>query len=475
VKKITRFLSALFGVFALSAMIVGTFIACGGDNSPPHNNPVVPQEYQNTSWEHTDGYTLTLGKDKVTITLTDGTTVSYPYTETRPYNEETHLYFETSSKTTGTITIIDGRIIRVFFPNVDNSGGWWKISDIYNTVYTFTSIDDMKTWLDTQLYNYPQIPYHIKLNVDDITGLQEVLETDREGLNLNGKKYINLDLSDSTITTIPDKSFYYCRNLTSVTIPFGITSIGNNAFGGCTNLVNIILPNSVTSIGSYAFAYCENITSINIPTGVTSIEVQTFCGCTSLTDITIPNSVKIIKMHAFASCTSLISITIPDGVTKIEGNAFANCTSLTSFNIPIGIGNNLGDIYEGTFRNCTSLVSITIPDRVSCIRDYAFAGCTSLVNVIIPNNAQIIGEGAFTNCTSLVSITIPDRVITIDRYLFAGCTNLTSVTFQSDNIINFSTPYYSTAFDGDLYNKYNAGGAGTYTRTAGGTTWIKTP
>ena len=51
----------------------------------------------------------------------------------------------------------------------------------------------------------------------------------------------------------------------SITIPatvthegvdYSVTSIGERAFSGCYNLTAITIPESVTSIGNYAFSFC---------------------------------------------------------------------------------------------------------------------------------------------------------------------------------------------------------------------------
>ena len=58
------------------------------------------------------------------------------------------------------------------------------------------------------------------------------------------------------VTSIGRKAFWWCDNLTSVTIPNSVTSIGGNAFYNCSGLTSITIPNSVTSIGDMAFQGC---------------------------------------------------------------------------------------------------------------------------------------------------------------------------------------------------------------------------
>ena len=44
------------------------------------------------------------------------------------------------------------------------------------------------------------------------------------------------------LTSIGERAFYDCRNLTSITIPARVTSIGRNAFSYCRKMKTIVLP-----------------------------------------------------------------------------------------------------------------------------------------------------------------------------------------------------------------------------------------
>jgi len=115
---------------------------------------------------------------------------------------------------------------------------------------------------------------------------------------------------------------------------------------------------------------------------------------------------------------------------------------------------------------------------VTAIGSNAFYDCSELTSVNIPNSVISIGEYAFFHCSNLTSVTIGSGVTSIGKEAFGWCANLTSVTFNSTiSSANFDSTVFGvsggTYYIGDLRDKYLAGGAGTYTRTSGGTTWTK--
>ena len=79
----------------------------------------------------------------------------------------------------------------------------------------------------------------------------------------------------------------YRYHIKSVVIENGVTSIGDRAFYGCVNLSNVTIPSSVTSIGEYAFYDCR-LASVTIPSRVTSIGSNAFEECEYLTSVNIP-------------------------------------------------------------------------------------------------------------------------------------------------------------------------------------------
>ena len=253
-----------------------------------------------------------------------------------------------------------------------------------------------------------------------------------------------------SVTSIEDFAFWYCRGLTSITIPNSVTFIGDRAFYGCNGLTSVTIPNSVTSIGSGAFygtgwynsqpngiLYIDdwligykgdNLTGeIIIKNETKGIADSAFSGCSGLTSVTIPNSVTIIGNSAFSGCSGLPSVTIPNSVTIIGNSAFSGCSGLPSVTIP----NSVTSIGGSAFSNCSGLTSITIGNSVTSIGSYAFNGCSGLTSVTIPNSVTSIGYGAFWNCSGLTSVTIGNSVTSIGGEAFSGCSDLTSVNISN--------------------------------------------
>ncbi len=255
-----------------------------------------------------------------------------------------------------------------------------------------------------------------------------------------------------TSSNVPWES--YKASIKSVIINNGITSIPDRTFSRCSNLTQVTIGNSVTYIGKEAFADCEKLTSVVIPDSVTIIGEGAFKGCSDLTSMTIPDSVICIYDLAFYCCKGLTSVTIPDSVTHIGIGAFAGCTGLTEINI--SDKNTKYKSIDGVIysKDSSQLIvcsaaksgSFTISNSVTTICDYAFVDCEGLTSVTIPNSVGTIGEWVFSYCNGLTSVTIPDSVTDIRPGAFSGCSGLTQINISGNN-----TEY--KAINGVIYSK----------------------
>lgn len=81
--------------------------------------------------------------------------------------------------------------------------------------------------------------------------------------NCKSLKYINLE--DTQITKVSEKTFYGCTSLEKIEIPEGVIKISARAFFGNTSLSEVKLPYSLEEIGSSAFRECDSLRNISIP------------------------------------------------------------------------------------------------------------------------------------------------------------------------------------------------------------------
>ena len=255
---------------------------------------------------------------------------------------------------------------------------------------------------------------------------------------------------------------------------YRVTSIGEKAFYKCTELTNVTLPNSIVTIGTYAFFKCSKLTDITIPNNVTNINGSSFAYCESITSITIPSSVTYIGGFVFHNCTSLKDLRIDDGETTLEFEVY-NDNYAPFYHSPLEnvyLGRNVKGNGSHSSYLCYDkplLTSLTIGDNITNINSYTFYQCSSLTNVIIPNNVTSIESNAFTGCTNLkdiyyISTTPPTSLwLTENTYVpnkeayskssvSGGSGNLIEyITFNNSTFTYGETP--DTSFVNNLENK----------------------
>jgi hypothetical protein len=278
-----------------------------------------------------------------------------------------------------------------------------------------------------------------------------------------------------TVTNINYAAFYWCTNLTQVTLGIKVITIGSQAFQSCYNLTSIVIPEGVASIGSDAFAACHSLNAVTVPSTVTNIGKEAFGGPTSLTGImvnpsntvyssvegvlfnksrailiqypggktgpyVITNSTTSVADEAFGYCAGLSAITFSTSITSIGSGAFIGCASLSNVIIP----NSVTNIGIAPFPGCTSLNSITVdssnPNYSSAdgaLFDKNFktliqcpAGLTGKYTV--PNTVTGIAVSAFYGCSLLTTVTTPGTVTNIADQAFILCTSLSAVYFQGN-------------------------------------------
>ncbi len=263
-------------------------------------------------------------------------------------------------------------------------------------------LGDLKGWCEFLLNNASTNPMYAiggaKLYLND----EEVTEVkDLDGLG-----------------SIPAYAFYYCKGITSVTIPDSVTSIGVSAFYYCTNLksFDVAEGNSVYQSKDSVLYKKEDKSIFIVPQaiegpvaildGCTSIGNWAFSDCTGLTEITIPESVTSIGNYAFRDCTGLqtvnwnaISNPFGDHNSYYNNPIFYGCTSLTT----VSIGTNVETMPVYIFKSVNSIsivnwnaISCTVQNRGGYIYSL-FSGSTSPLTVNIGADVRSISDNVFGN------------------------------------------------------------------------------
>ncbi len=247
--------------------------------------------------------------------------------------------------------------------------------------------------------------------------------------------------TELTVTSIAERAFDGCSDMTSITIPNSVTSIGSGAFSSCRGLTSISIPNNVTSIGEYAFKNCINLTSVSIRketplpinentfTNRTNATLYVLQGCKAAYEAadywkefkeiaeinTTPSSIiNFADANVKAICIANWDFDGDGELSESEaasitdsclGYVFKNKANITSFD-ELKFFTGLTSIGDLAFYSCWNLTSVTIPSNVTSIGNSAFDGCSGLTSVTIPNSVTSIGNSAFYACSSLASLSV---------------------------------------------------------------------
>ena len=169
-------------------------------------------------------------------------------------------------------------------------------------------------------------------NVNSLKISGNVNETDMQIIGrLQG--LISVDMTELTMTSLPDRLFEGRKALTSIKLPAALESIGYSAFRECTHLYSIELPETLKRIESQAF-YRSSIASIDLPEGLNYLGSSAFENCDKLEEITIPAGVRTIEGSTFWYCHKLKNVVCQEGVERIYADAFDGCEQLESITLP---------------------------------------------------------------------------------------------------------------------------------------------
>ena len=232
-----------------------------------------------------------------------------------------------------------------------------------------------------------------------------------------------IDLSEATITSVPNNAFDGLSRLSNVKLPEGPTTIGSD------------IPSSIISIGEGAF-YQTRVRTVNFKedSQLTTIGYRAFYGCSSLSEFIMPNTVTKLgtynnytdrECYTFYGCSALQKIHFSDALTTLEQYVCYDCTGLKEVHLP----QNILYVRDQAFYNTYNLRSIDIPQTLTRIDNGAFYNC-GIDSLYLPLRLSTLESYAFQECKNLKYIELPSYIGSYDNN-FYGCTAVQEVVSQS--------------------------------------------
>lgn len=231
----------------------------------------------------------------------------------------------------------------------------------------------------------------------------------------------SIDLSNSSITEIPENAFSNCTSLKTVKLPSTVTKIADDAFADCKKLEEIQgLSNcKISEIGKDAFAGCYNLKTFDISSATITSLPDTICSnMYALTSIHLPKTLTSIGTSALEGCKKLEEITgISDcKLTSIGANAFASCSALKEVDLS---KSSFTALPTSAFAKDTALTSVKLPDSLTEIGEKAFVGCGAMEKIDLSNTKlTTIGKNAMAEMNDLMYINLPDTVKNVGQSAF---------------------------------------------------------
>lgn len=227
-------------------------------------------------------------------------------------------------------------------------------------------------------------------------------------------------LLPSTLTQIPNNSFYNYGNLATCPLPTSLTSVGVEAFFKTKISGEIYLPN-LTTLGGGAFTYTSitkilslgSITTItNSSNWLSSPNARTgaFAECRSLQEVVLPETLTTLGMASFANCVSLHTINIPQSIVQMGGYTFWMTQLSGTVNLPNLLSLGASEFRGTKITRVESLGAITAThtssDWMGSYRAGIFAECSELTFVRMPSTCTTWRSSEFMNCSKLATLVV---------------------------------------------------------------------
>jgi hypothetical protein len=288
---------------------------------------------------------------------------------------------------------------------------------------------------------------------------------------------------DSLVTTMSLNSFFFCRSMTSLTLPTKLTEIPNDMCNGCSKLETILIPTTVTSMEYNVFVNCYELHTVTFgpDSKLTSMSSGVFYGCTALARIEFPESftswsannmffgtgasIRSMRLNrsvfnSFTSSNSTVLPAVPTGFRRlitfygedpiiydnpsgqiltavVDQYAYEQVMDITPS--PYTGSMSLYGKNELTAAQVTTAMSqhgqqfpggdqplyeITIGSDFTSVESQAFSNKTTLQSIVFEPGSKItsMGSTVFQNCAALTFIILPELLTTFYTDTVSGAT-----------------------------------------------------
>ena len=261
------------------------------------------------------------------------------------------------------------------------------------------------------------------------------------------------------VRTIYSRAFANCTKLEVVNWCSTLDWINPEAFANCINLTSADLSNTVvTTIGEKAFKGCSQMTELKLPGTINSIKKQAFSGCGGLPSVTLPGSLYELCDSAFYGCTQLYEVRAEmDNPPYIMPSTFKRVGSYSQLIIPPGttdryiskgwtkdyFGAGLKEDgrfsrevngYRMTFGAFNSYEDYPVVELVG-VEAHSYSPSTLVIPKTVTSGDKTfyvrhIATGTCQNIQGIQSIVLPSSVQKIRSKAFQMLNSLTSVTVE---------------------------------------------
>lgn len=240
------------------------------------------------------------------------------------------------------------------------------------------------------------------------------------------------------IEVLGKRTFEYCSNIESLTLPSSLRKIEVDAFSREVKIKTLhwsphpdcvvearalhcffdqLDENNCLVLDGMLVAKTYNGNRSILSEGVTHICVGSFLE--SMAEVEFPSTLKAFPFWKKRELMNLSKLTLhgPTPITVIPRGIFSDQLK--------GRGNNQVHLGEGVER----------------IEEKAFQN-TGITQIHLPQSLKYIGANAFTECTKLREISIPKEVNFIGNHAFSNCTSLESIVFEGGGKSNFKNSLF---------------------------------